>query len=458
MVQNPAYRLAAFYSLNFIFIFVLKQRIESIRRFINEDIWRIRKDSTSKRRFGLIRIFRIFVLAVRRFMIDDCQVKASALTYYSLLSVVPVIALAFAIAKGFGFVETLERLLVENLSAHKEVAAWLQEFALSYLDNTKGGMIAGVGIVILLWSVMKILGNIEKSFNDVWDVKSSRSMVRKFSDYISFMVVATVLLFLSSGFMVFLTSSIEFFDLGDIATPIISWVSPYILMWLVFSIMFLVMPNTKVKVSSAIFGGVIAGSLFLALQYGYITFQVGVSKYNAIYGSFAALPLFLIWLNWSWLIVLLGAELSYAFQNEKSFEYELDTANISYDYRRLVSLLVVKHIVDAFQKGEEAPTMSDLSVGLKLPTRLLSEVLRKLEDSGVLVKVSYGRKKSDYGYHPAFNIEKMTVSHIIDMIENDGFSDLHFEETPQYGKLKAVLDEIHKKRVQMPPNLLLRDL
>src|SRR5690554_7024413 len=154
--------------------------------------------------------------------------------------------------------------------------------------------------------------------------------------------------------MIFITNSIEVFDLGRIATPIITWASPYILIWAVFSIMFLLMPNTKVRVSSAIFGGIIAGSLFLGLQFAYITFQIGMSKYNAIYGSFAALPLFLIWMHSSWLVVLLGAELSYAHQNEKSYEYETDTQRISHDYRKLVSLLVVKNVVDAFKLQKRA--------------------------------------------------------------------------------------------------------
>src|SRR5690606_11944656 len=168
-------------------------KIRKVRKFVEEDIWRVRKDASTRRQFWLIRTFRIFVLAIRRFLVDDCQVKASALTYYSLLSVVPVVALAFAIAKGFGFRETLEEQLHNRLTGHEEVVQWVQEFALSYLDNTKGGMIAGVGVVILLFSVIKILSDIESSFNDIWGIKTSRSVVRKFSDYISFMLVSTVL-------------------------------------------------------------------------------------------------------------------------------------------------------------------------------------------------------------------------------------------------------------------------
>lgn len=430
-----------------------------LKTFITVEIWHVRNDQTSKRQFFLIRIFRIFVLAIRRFLADDCQVKASALTYYSLLSVVPVVALAFAIAKGFGFRETLELELQRQLVGQEDVVNWIKEFALSYLDNTRGGAIAGVGVAVLLWSVMKILGNIEKSFNDVWDVSQSRSMVRKFSDYISFMMVATILLVGSSGFLVFITNSIEVFHLGKVATPIITWAFPNIMIWLVFTMMFMIMPNTRVKPGAAIFGGIIAGSLFLFLQFAYINFQVGVSKYNAIYGSFAALPLFLIWLNSSWLIVLLGAELSYSAQNEKSFEFETETENMSYHYRRLVSMMLVKFAVDKFRNSDQAPSKEDFSVTLKLPTRMVSTLLNTLVEAQVLVKViPDSGDDRDIGYLPAFDIDLMTIEAIVEKMENCGISDFHFDETPEYQIFSKIFSNFNELLHKSAENKLIRDL
>ncbi|MDG5800926.1 YihY/virulence factor BrkB family protein [Marinilabiliaceae bacterium ANBcel2] len=437
---------------------MVKEKIAKFQQFIQRDIWRIRRDTTDKRQFILIRIVRIFILAVRRFLSDDCVLKASALTYYSLISVVPVAALAFAIAKGFGFRETLEREIENRLVGHEEVANWIQDFALSYLDNVQGGMIAGIGIVILIWSVMKILGNIEKSFNDVWDITRARSMVRKFSDYISFVLIATFLMMLSSSFIAVITNSIQVFDLGRIATPIIIWSSPYILMWVVFALMFMIMPNTKVKFSSAFFGGVFTGTFFLLLQFAYIYFQVGMSKYNAIYGSFAALPLFLIWMHSSWMVVLFGAELSYAFQNEKSFEYEYDTDNVNLRYRKKVSLLIVKKIVDCFSEEKPAPTSAELSALLKLPVRMVSDLLRKLEDAGILVEILALDNDRDIGYGPAFDINKMTVFCILEKIENFGTSDFHFADTAEYKRISAVLESFDKLNAQSQDNILLKDV
>ncbi len=438
--------------------FFVKKRIDKIVKFFQEDIWRIRKEKTSKRRFYAFRTLRIFFLAFRRYLSDNCQVKAAALTYYSLLSVVPVVALAFAIAQGFGFRDALEIELQNRLAGHEEVMAWIQEFALSYLDRVKGGMIAGIGIVILFWSVMKILGSIESAFNDVWDVKRPRSMIKKFSDYISFVLVATILLMLSSSFLVFITSKIELFDYGKIATPIITWVSPYLAVIFVFAIMFILMPNTKVKLSAGLFGGFITGFLFLVTQYAYITFQIGMSKYNAIYGSFAALPLFLIWINVSWLIVLFGAELSYAFQNEKSYEFETDTQQMSLHYRKLVSLLIAKYIVDSFKNQKPAPSMGELSVALKLPTRLVSEILRKLEEAGVLVEVVPIDSKKTPGFAPAYDIEKMTVNSILERMDYHGISNLHFEETPNFQKIQNILNAFENEITMMEENVLIKEL
>ncbi len=433
--------------------------INRVTTYINDDIWRIRNDQTSKRQFFIIRVFRIFVLAIRRFFTDDCMMKASALTYFSLLSVVPMAALAFAIANGFGFREGLEIELQNKLVGHEEVFIWIKGFALDYLDNTKKGAIAGVGVAVLLWSIMKILGNIERSFNDIWDVNHSRSFFRKFTNYLSFMIVATVLLVASSGFMVFITSKIEVFYLGKVATPIINWSAPIIMTWTVFSLMFLVMPNTKVKAGPAIFGGVFAGTLFLLLQFFYITFQVGVSRYNAIYGSFAAIPLFLVWMRSSWLIVLLGAELSYAAQYEKSYEFEIETKNMSYYYRRLVSLMLVKMSVDRFKASMPAPTSSEFSISLKLPSRMVSELLRKLVTSGVLTKVIPSvNDEEDVRYAPAFDINRMSVSTVVEKLEKLGVSDIHFAETDEYKKFYKVFDAFRKELEASDENRLIRDI
>ncbi|MFO7999614.1 MAG: YihY/virulence factor BrkB family protein, partial [Marinilabilia sp.] len=389
----------------------MKETIHKIRHFLLEEIWRIRPDDTTKRQFWLIRFLRIFSLAIRRFIIDKCDIKASALTLFSLLSVVPLVAMAFGIAQGFGFRETLETELQNRLVGHEEVVVWIQEFALGYLDNTKGGMIAGIGFGFLLFIVMRLMNNVEEALNDIWDVKRSRSFIRKFSDYVSLLLVAILLLVTSGSIVVFIANRIRDLGVGSFASGFIVWVAPYIMIWLVFSLLFMIMPNTKVKPLSAIFGGIIAGSLFLLLQYGYIYFQVGVSRYNAIYGSFAALPLFLIWMQFSWMIVLFGAELAFAHQNEKSFEFEVDTKNISAYALKLVSILIIREVDRNFDQGEKPLSVAELSERLKIPFRLVTDLSYRLVEAGILVEVNTGNE--EIVLQPAYDIHKMDLAGVL---------------------------------------------
>ncbi len=439
------------------FPFLMAELFQKVKDFLLEDMWRIRRDETSKRQFWLIRTLRIFFLAIRRFISDNGPQKASALTFYSLLSVVPLVAMAFGIAKGFGFREALEGLIKRQLAGHEEVIQWIEDFALRYLDSTKGGMIAGIGFGILIYAVMRMLINIEVAFNDIWDVKKPRSFIRMFSDYISILLVGLLLLVISSGSVVFITNSIQDLGIGKITSSFVIWVAPYILVWIVFSLVLMIMPNTKVKPLPAIVGGVVSGTLFLVVQYLYIYFQVGVSRYNAIYGSFAALPLLLIWIRTSWTIVIFGAELSFAFQNEKSFEFEADTRKMSLHTRKVVALLLVSETVKAFDRGEIAPSASELSSKLHLPIRLVNGLVQKLIEAKVLVEINASENRGMV-LQPAFDIHKMDVAGVVKKIEHSGYSGLIPEDSDSVMLIKEALSEFEKQFENLPENKLLKDI
>ena len=435
----------------------MKERLAKIIHFFNEEIWRIRAEKTSKQQFFLIRIVRILSISIKGFVNDKCQLKASALTFYSLLSVVPVVALAFGIAKGFGLDSKLHEILTVKLEGQEEVLEFVSNFALNYLEQTPGGEIAGIGLILLLWSVMKVFGYIEHSFNDIWEVKYSRSFIRKFSDYISLMLIAVLFMVSSSGMVVFVSKQLK--NLGLVGSGISSllYFSSFLLVGIVFTLLLYIMPNTRVKFKSALFGGILSGVFFQLLQYGYVHFQSSVTSYNAIYGSFAALPFFLIWLQASWLIVLLGAELSFAFQNADSYEFDSDTRRISYSYRRLVLLMVASDVIKHFETGEKAPSGMELSNRLKLPVRLINEVLYDLVMSRVFSAVSINDDKETY-YQPAMDIGKLNVVKIIRMVELKGSGDFHFEDTEHLLKLKGILTDFEKELLNSPQNVLLKDL
>jgi len=226
---------------------------------------------------------------------------------------------------------------------------------------------------------------------------------------------------------------------------------------LAFTFLLYIMPNKKVKAVPALFGGVISGIMFQLLQYAYIHSQVWVSKYNAIYGSFAALPLFLIWLQLSWLIVMYGAELSFAYQNYRSFEFDADIKRISYKYKRLVYLLIVHFVAKRFELGEKPVTSIDLSIDLKLPLRLVNDLLFELVESKVFIEVTIDDKEDMY-YQPAIYINKLTVTEVIEMFEGRGSSDIHFEETKALVHLRKILADFDNTLKNSEDNILLKDL
>lgn len=438
---------------------MLKDFITKTIRYLNEDIWRVQSDDTTKRQFFIIKTIRILFLSIKGFISDQCQLKASALTFYSLLSVVPVVAMVFGIAKGFGFEERVREILESNISdPHQEdVVNWIVDFAVRYLENTPGGQIAGIGLAILFWAIMKVMGNIEDSFNDIWEVKHSRSFIRKFSDYISLTLLAILMLISTSGVVVFISNQIKGIGILEYTSSYVVMLFPYIVIWFALTMLLYIMPNKRVKFNAALFGGIISGTMFQLLQYGYIHSQVWVSKYNAIYGSFAALPLFMLWLQLSWLIVLYGAELSFAYQNYRSFEFDADIKLISYRYKRLVYLLMVHYVAKRFEKGSQPVTNMDLSINIKLPIRLVNELLFELVESKVFSEVSVDNKTEVY-YQPAFDINKLTVTNVVNMVESRGRSDFHFEETKELNHLKSILESFDEKLENNEDNILLKDL
>ena len=432
--------------------------------FINTDIWRIRKKDFPRMKYFLIKQLRILLLATRGFGQDQCPLRASALTFYSILSIVPVVAMAFGIAKGFGFQEMLENQLMEKFSGQEDVMIRVVDFAHSLLENTKGGMIVGIGIIVLLWTVIKLLAHIEGSFNDIWEVKKSRSYGRKFSDYLSIMLISPLLIIMSSSATVFITTKIalitEKVALIGMFSPMIFFMLkliPYFLVWILFIFTYILMPNTKVNFSAGFIGGIIAGTIFQAAQLAYILFQVGVAKYNAIYGSFAALPLFLIWMQFSWLIVLFGAEISFSYQYVDTYEFEPDLRQISPAFKRLLTLQVANRVISTFSKGKMPLTASNLSQALEIPIRLVQQLLDELVESEIF-SITEIKENEKLAYQPARDINIITVKSIIEALEQKGVDNIPVAQTPELQSLSEVLSTFSDEIEKSPANLLLKDI
>ena len=268
----------------------LKKKLEQVVGFLKGDVWRIRSRDLPRTRSLLLKQLRIILLALRGFSADRCSLRASALTFFTILSIVPAVAMVFGVAKGFGMESVLEERLTSALRGQEEVATRLVEFSRSLLESARGGVIAGVGIAVLFWTVIKVLTHVEKSFNAIWGVRELRSLGRRFADYLSIMLVCPVLLIVSGGMTVAVSSKVQaamdsIALLGFLA-PTVSLVLkllPYCTGWGLFAFIYVFMPNTKVKLASAVVGGVVAGTIYQVMQWAYVSFQIGVAKYSAIW-------------------------------------------------------------------------------------------------------------------------------------------------------------------------------
>ena len=438
--------------------------IRNIIHFITTDIWRIRLKDISRSKSFFLKPLRIIVLAVRGFDEDRCQLRASALTFYSLLSIVPVIAILFGIAKGFGFQEVLEKELLQNFSAHEAVLVQVMEFAKSLLETTQGGLIAGIGLLVLFWTVIKVLGSIERSFNNVWGVKSPRPWSRKFTDYISVLLIAPILFILASSIMVFITSQVTFITekfalLGFFSSVIFFLLKllPYCIVWILFTFIYIFMPNTKVRFTSGLVAGIVAGSIYQLVQWGYIAFQVGVAKYNAIYGSFAALPLFLVWLQLSWLVVLFGAEISFSHQNVDTYEFEPDCLHVSVSFKKLLSLRIVHLLVKNFSAGKSPLAAAAIAHTLEVPIRLVRQMLFELVESGILAEVAT-REYEETAYQPGRDSDSLTIQYVIDALEKRGVDTIPVPQTQELKVLLESLQMFNDSIVSSPANKLLKNI
>ena len=442
----------------------MKKKISLVKRFFNVDLWEINLRSLSTFRASCVKLARILVLSVHGFFADKCQLQASALTFYTVFSIVPLAAMVFGIAKGFGLQKKLQADLNANFSDYQILLDKIYELAEKALAKAQGGALAVIGLVVLFFTVIKVIGNIEHSFNDIWGVKSARSLFRKCGDYTILLIVCPFLLVFSSSATVFINTQVERYVqsgylwdfIGPITFVFIKFI-PFILSWVLFTFIYKTMPNTKVKIFSALFAGVVAGSLFQVLQQYYIVVQLSVSNLGAIYGSFTAVPLFLLWLQLSWLIVLLGAELSFAHQNIDTYECEPYASNTSDTLRQQLLIKVSYLVVKNFISGK-AP-LSDVFIARAcgIPIRESRSILFSLVTAGIVSKV-VDNEGEEVGYIPNVPLEKLSISYIWDKVGTVGRNSFPLPEGEKFSTLDNELTALLKDCETSKHNKLIKDL
>jgi membrane protein len=444
-------------------MFKLFTWIQKLVNFITTKIWKIRLNKLDKKQGFLIRQLRIITLSIKGFNDDKCTVKASALTYYMLFAIVPLLALLFAISKGFGLQQKLEVYLLHRFSQYTGILTQAFEYADKMLQTTQGGILAVVGILLLIYTVLSLLSSIENSFNEIWEIKKGRIFIRRITDYIAISIFAPILMFVSSGVSIFLSTELgslqSFAWLGHfgIVFKILLKTTSLLLLSGMFTFIYVVLPNTRVKFKSAMMAGIVAAVAFDVLQWAYIAFQVGAVKYDAVYGSFAALPLFLIWMQYSWYIVLFGAELSFANQNVDHYELESEIKNISTRYKRVISLLLANLVVHNFIAGKPALTAEQIAERLDVPIRLARIIISDFTETEILSEVKTEKEK-EIAYQPALPENKLSVKYILDKLDTNGVNELPIQSTTELQNIHQLMNEFDEVLNENKGNVLIRDI
>ena len=340
--------------------------------------------------------------------------RAAALTYTTVLSLVPLLAIAFSVLKGLGAQNVLEPMLLRFAGDSVGIVTRI----IAYVNNTNLESMGVIGLVMLILTVTSLLDNIDEAFNAVWGVRETRSLRRRFSDYMSVVIIGPILLLVATSMTSSLQSQwmlqwlIQYTYLGDAILLLFRFL-PYVSVWIAMVFLYIYIPNTRIRFASAVTGGVIAGTAWELAQWGYFHFQVGVANYNAIYGTMAAVPVLLVWIYTSWFIVLMGLEIVFAHQHRGHGLLASGVFSLTATDREELAVALLLQVNLNFQKGGPSPSAQYLADELNVPLLLLETVSDELEQLGHLVVVTSG---SESGWLPARDPSEVQVCDIIESL------------------------------------------
>ena len=411
-----------------------------------EHIWSVNEKQLSLMEKLGLGVLKRFVITWECITKNNIMNYASALTYSSMLAAVPVLAIIFAIARGFGFDTIIETKLRSSLEGNPDIADTILYFVESYLQHTKGGVFIGIGLVFLLYTLLSLTANIEQAFNTIWFVKRSRTIYRQIIDYIGIFILLPFVVVITSGFSIFLQTFSTLLPDIRLLSKTMSFflhVSPITFAILVFMALFTLMPNTRVKWRHTILPSILTGVAFMAVEWLYVHYQIKLSAYNAVYGSFAAIPLFMLWLQISWCICLFGAQLCYANQRLQTYAFERISDELSRRYRDTLILLLMSRICKHFSLGLKPFTAHRLAVDTHLPDSLVGILLDELTRVQLLVE-THNEPGDEPRYLPAIDIHRITVGMVTRRIDSHGIESPSLvwqTGTPEWDTLRSLRNE-----------------
>ena len=410
----------------------MNKRLQQIREFIQYDLWRQPHMAVHdpKKRLGY-RILQTIILFARGFKDKALNVRANSLSFSLLFAFVPMVAGVFAIARGFGFEELLQERISTSFLAEANIAPTIMEWVERYLETARGGLFLGIGLVVLIWAVYAFFNMLELSFNNIWNVKQSRSFGRRLSNYMVVLLLVPIMIILSSGISIFLNSAASASPVLQAIEPIrrvLLRLIPFVVASGVFTWIFIAIPNTKVRFLSAIIPGVIVGILFQLVQMFSVYLVMLFTRMSVIYGAFSAIPLILVWLHITCWLLLIGAELAFAIQNNDMFAYEKDLETMSRRYKDYIMLYLLSVIIRRFEAGESPQTAQKMAAEHQLPIRLVQQLLSRLEETSIVRRV-YTEDEEEQAFVPALDTKSITVEMVIGRISAQGTEDF-LQHTP----------------------------
>lgn len=424
-------------------------------KYVTDGVW---NDTRSSFKVNFIKTVN---LSVRSFLNSELQMRAGFLTYQTLLAIVPALALVFAIGRGFGFQNILQSQLFNSFPAQKEALSQAFKFVDSYLAQSSEGVFLGVGILFLLWTLISLLSNVEACFNTIWGIKQGRTIYRKLTDYTAILLILPIIMICASGIMVLMSTTIRtilpFGFLGPLVEALLDLLS-LALIWLFFAGSYMLIPNTKVKFKNAMLAGCMAGTAYMILQWLFVSGQMYVTKYNAIYGSFSFLPLLLIWLQLVWVITLAGGVLCFSSQNIFEFSFSNEIARISNNYKWRLTLAVMTIAVDRFMKEERPLTPHQIAVEFGLPISLVTDSVHRLVEAGLLERIVGVKPTDEPSVAPAIDPHRITVGEVMKRLGEIGSGNFIPEFNSRFSQLSEAVVELRRKCIEEADHILLMNL
>jgi membrane protein len=396
------------------------QSMRGLRSRVLEPLWQTEPAELTWVKRVLSSFIQIGFLVGRDFIENLVKLQAMALAFKTLLSIAPLLAVIFSILKGFGVHNRIEPVLAEALAPLGDKGQEVTSHLIGFVDKMSAGALGSVGLVTLFITVLSLMGTIEQAFNTIWRVRFPRRLVRRFSDYLSVLLVGPVLVFAALTITATLQSNTFVRNLlalepfGTVMLILLRLV-PYATLWGAFTFSYLFIPNTRVRLRSAVIGGLVAAILWQTVGWGFATFVASSTRYYAIYSSFAILLLFLLWLYVGWLIVLLGAQVSHAHQHIRFYYGQRENLARSPAGREKLALQLMLLVGGNFYHGLTPMSITDLANRLQLPAFLVKDFLEMFQQSRLVLPLA-GEETFVLGRAP----EKIRIKEILDCVRTSG--------------------------------------